>query len=485
LCLGFVARADDRPLGFELAYATYLGGSQFEQAREIIVYPDGSALVGLQTKSKGMPTSKNAVQRAYAGDDPNLGHGGVYGGDCYLIRLGPNGKRVIAATYFGGNKQERNVYGMALDSQGNVVITSTTRSDDLPTTRAAFQRSYAGGRTEVFVAKLSGGLDRLIWCTYLGGRGEETPRGGLALTPDDHVVIVGSSASSDYPTTPGVFQRTRTRGGDAIITKLKPDGSGLAFSTLLGGSGGEVVVGARADADGNIYLGGYTHSPDFPITEGAPQPRSAGGADLFLAKLAPDGTRLVYATYLGGSKHEFAEHRLHLAKDGTVVIPGASASPDFPTTKGAFQAARTGRDGCVAKLSADGKRVLWATVLGGSGGEFWLMPTPDAKGNVYLVGETSSRDFPVTRTAIRRTYGGGPNDGVLAVLSPDGKRLLYATYLGGSGRDMVRSVALGPNGEVYLVGSTFSGDFAATGVTLQPEYGGGGDAFVVKLTPRE
>nr|HPM84722.1 hypothetical protein [Candidatus Anammoximicrobium sp.] len=138
-----------------IAYATFLGGPEWDEAREVIVSRDGSALVGAQTNSETMPITPGALQPKYASDDPHLGHGGVYGGDCYLARLSSDGSRVLAATYFGGSKQERNVYGMALDSQGNVVIATATRSPDAPTTRGCFQPKFRGGQSEMLVAKLS------------------------------------------------------------------------------------------------------------------------------------------------------------------------------------------------------------------------------------------------------------------------------------------------------------------------------------------
>ena len=131
---------------YRIEYATYLGGAEFDQAREVIVYPHGSLLVGMQACSTGMLTTPGVIQPKYAGDDPALGHGGVYGGDCYLVRVSPEGGRILAATYFGGSKQERNVYGMALDHSGNVVITSATRSPDLPTTPGASSASTAAAR---------------------------------------------------------------------------------------------------------------------------------------------------------------------------------------------------------------------------------------------------------------------------------------------------------------------------------------------------
>jgi hypothetical protein len=201
-----------------------------------------------------------------------------------------------------------------------------------------------------------------------------------------------------------------------------------------------------------------------------------------VAKVSSDGRRLVYSTYLGGRANEFSEHRLYLAPDGSVLTTGVTGSADFPTTANAYQRALKGKnDGFLTKVSADGKRFIFSTLLGGSGGEFYLMPTPDAEGNIFLVGNTSSADFPVVPGALQSKYGGGPGDGALAVLSADGAKLLYGSYLGGSGGDLIRSIALGPKGEVYLVGSTGSKDFPVTSNAFQKKLAGDGDAFVVKL----
>jgi hypothetical protein len=110
------------------------------------------------------------------------------------------------------------------------------------------------------------------------------------------------------------------------------------------------------------------------------------------------------------------------------------------------------------------------------------MPTRDRQGNIFIAGQTSSTDLPVTPDALQQKYGGGQSDGALAIVSPDGSKLLYATYLGGSGNDMIRSLTLGERGEVYLVGNTSSADFPVTPGAAQPRFGGGtGDAFVVRL----
>jgi hypothetical protein len=124
---------------------------------------------------------------------------------------------------------------MALDSRGNIVITTTTRSPDMPTTEGTFQRGYGGGEADVVVAKLSPDLKRLIWCTYLGGLGNETPRGGLAVDAADNICVVGTTASADFPVTSGVVGAGAKGDHDAFVVKLKGDGSGLVWSTRLGG----------------------------------------------------------------------------------------------------------------------------------------------------------------------------------------------------------------------------------------------------------
>ena len=338
----------------------------------------------------------------------------------------------------------------------------------------------------MLVAKLSRDLRRLIWCTYVGGAGDDFPRGGLTVDPQDCVYVVGTSNSPDFPTTSGVFQPRLNGPRDSAIAKLKADASELVFGTLLGGSGeDDAAMGVGLDAAGSIYVAGHTRSADFPVTAGAAQPRLGGESDCYFAKLAPSAAGIVYATYLGGSANEFAEHRPLLMTDGSLLLAGFCQSRDFPTTPGACQPTVHGPgDGFLTKLAPDGARLVFSTLLGGSGGENFLMPTIDARGNIWMVGSSSSHDFPVTPDALQKTHGGGQEDAVVAVLSPNGARLLYATYLGGSGAEMVRSIAFGSDGSVYLIGSTSSPDFPVTASALQTKFGGGsGDAFAARLVP--
>ncbi len=466
---------------YEIEYATYIGGSGGEQLREVIPYEDGSVLVGGQTSSSDLPVTPGVVQPTYGGEPPGSGHPGASGGDCFLVRLSPDGRKVLACTYFGGSRQERNVYGLGLDAEGNVVISSATRSPDLPTTPGCFQPRYSGPPHDGFSAKLAPDLKHLLWCTYLGGC---WPRGGVGLDGQDNVYVVGGTESAGYPTTPGVFRREIEGPRDAIVLRLSADGSKAVWSALLGGSDWDGLMGVRVDASGNVHVAGHTRSGDFPVTDGAPQATLGGKSDCFLTGLSSDGSRLLYSTYLGGQENEFAEHRPWLEPDGSVLLTGVTASSDFPTTGNAFQRSLKGKnDGFLTRLSPDGKQFVFSTFVGGSGDEFFLMPTPDARGNIFIVGHTSSADFPVTADAVQKEYGGGRGDGALVLLSADGSRLLFATYLGGSGDDLIRSIARGRDGAVYLVGSTSSRDFPVTAEAVQTTLAGAGDAFVVKLVP--
>ncbi len=479
------AEAGAQPRRYRIAWATYLGGEGWEEAREIRVLRDGSLLVGAQTASKNLPVGPNAFQARYAGDDPSLGHPGIYGGDCYLARISADGSRLVAATYFGGSRQERNVYGMELDRDGNVVIATATRSPDAPTTEGSFQRAYGGGPSDMLVAKISADLSRIIWCTYVGGSGEDSPRGGIVLDSEDNVWVLGTSTSSDLPTTEGAPQRELRGPRDSAIVKLKADGSALLFGTLLGGSGeDDAAMGGFLDGRGAIVVAGHTRSSDFPGTSKAAQSKPGGGSDVYLASVYFEGSAAVQATYFGGSGDEFAEHTIRPDRYGTALVAGHSASPDFLATRWALQKKLAGPgDGFLARISTDGRRVNLATLLGGSRTENLLMPTVDPDGVIHVVGSASSEDFPATEDALQRRYGGGQEDGLFASLDPYGSRLLHATYFGGSGADMIRSFELAPDGSVYLVGRTSSPDFPVTPGALQTKCGDGdsSDAFVVKL----
>lgn len=209
------------------------------------------------------------------------------------------------------------------------------------------------------------------------------------------------------------------------------------------------------------------------------------GGDCFVARLDPQGRHFQFVTYFGGSKQERAVYGMALDKKGNIIIASACRSQDLPTTEAAYQRRYCGgeADVMLAKLAPDGTKFTFCTLLGGSGGDYFVMPTADADGNICIVGQTDSPDFPVTPDALQKTYGGGKSDAVLAIFSSDGAKLLYATYLGGSGDDLIRSATLGENGVVYLAGNSDSDDFPLSAHAAQAARKGNHDGVIIKLEP--
>jgi hypothetical protein len=241
----------------------------------------------------------------------------------------------------------------------------------------------------------------------------------------------------------------------------------------------EVALSVKLLPNGEVSVIGVSYSTDFPTVAGAPQRLSVGAPDVFIARLNSTATTLMRSTLLGGNDNDGPSHAQALASDGSVIISGITSSPTMPRATGTRRGAD---DGFVAKLNVAGTGFDFVRLLGGSGTEVLLGPVIGPTGLIYIVGATSSTDFPVTADALQPTYGGGAQDGVVIVLNPDGS-IRYASYLGGPGTELIRGVAVGPSGEMYLVGRTDSDPFPVTAGAHKTRRGGI-DGFVVKLVPR-
>lgn len=266
---------------------------------------------------------------------------------------------------------------------------------------------------------------------------------------------------------------------DAFAAKLSPDGSRLAHSTYLGGSGDEVGESVAVDDDGNAYYTGFTESADFPTTRGALKPRyDAAVANGYVTKLDRAG-RVAWSTYLGGTD---ADGAVGIGVDAQHdVIVGGSSGGGFPVTPGAAQTTFGGeRDLFVAKLDRSGGRLDWATYLGGSDLEGGTTLAVDDAGNTDFVGGTRSTDFPITRNAFQPANAGG-GDITISQLDRNG-RLRFSSYLGGSGDEGAGSGGLDQQGNFYLGGITTSTDFPVTRDAFQSAFAGGPiDSVLLKI----
>ena len=274
----------------------------------------------------------------------------------------------------------------------------------------------------------------------------------------------------------------------------------LVFCTYSGSPGGMSANATAADAQGNLFSAGYTFGPQYPVTLGAYK-TSYTRNNIGISKIAPRGTGLVYATYLGsfggGGNAPSDEYPLDLAVNaaGELLLLGTTTSVDYPTTAGAFSRALNGaggfnRDYVVTHFNAAGTALMASTYLGGSGeesGSVSSIPASlalDPGGDVLVAGATTSLNYPVLN-ALQPTPGGGGRDGVLSRLSPNLGTLRWSTYLGGRAEDQALDVRVAPNGEVYACGLTRSANFPVGPGGLLPTGVSNGfntDGFVLRLS---
>ncbi|NQU09794.1 SBBP repeat-containing protein [bacterium] len=480
-----------RPLTIDpvLVCSTYLGGNGEDYGQAIAVDPAGHAYVTGYTTSTDFPTT-NELQQAAALLD------------VFVAKLNTNGTALVYATYLGGDGPDW-ARGIAVDTNGNAYVTGATGSNDFPVTIGAYQTNCTCGVDSpwVFAAKLDAD-GNLLYSTFLGS-GE-----GWAITVDDqeHAFVTGL-AGFGFPVTLDAFQSIFGGSDDAFVAKLAPDGSALVYSTYLGGEDYDHGRGIVVDPAGAAYVVGATYSTNFPthlpwqpvcgcLSDGLPV------QDAFLAKLSPEGTNLVYATYLGGSNRDYG-FAVAIDTNGNAVLTGTTASraPNpvpFPVTSGAVQTNFGGGDfdAFVAWFDAAGTNLVYATYLGGDGDDAGYGIAIDDDGRVVVGGRTSSVDFPVLNAfqpfngyVNQDTTGTwmGSSDAFLTKLEPDGAAAIFSTYLGGAGDELgdgtVGQLGRDAAGNLYVSGSTMSRDFPTLNA-LQPAHAAdaaGNDVFIAKI----
>jgi uncharacterized repeat protein (TIGR01451 family) len=310
-------------------------------------------------------------------------------------------------------------------------------------------------------------IDPIIsYSTYLGGTTSDTIA-GIAVDSSGHAFVTGSTVSPDFPVTNG----TTYRGGqDIFVTKLNPSGTGLVYSTFIGGTTQDTATAIALDNAGNAYVTGSVYADQFPPV-----------AHAFVLKLGATGN-IVYSTALAGNNFDSG---LAIATDasGSAYVTGSTGSTTFPVTAGAYKTtAPGGGDAFVTKLSANGQ-ISYSTYLGGSANDAGLAIAVDAAGNAYVGGFTSSSNFATTPGAYATASAGG-DDGFVVKLNPAGSALVYSTYLGGASADNVLGLAVDAAGNCYVTGSTLSSGFPTTPGAFSTSKGSpvsASSAFVTKL----
>ena len=470
----FVAKLS--PDGRSLVYATYLSGAN---CQGIAVDSSGSAyLTGYA--SINFPTTPGAFRTSLRG-----------GFDAFATKLSPDGSSLVYSTILGSSFDDFG-YDIALDAGGNAYVTGTTvyrapGPGDFPTVNA-FQPAYGGGNNDAFVTKVNPTGSALVFSTYLGGgqilNATDDWGEGIAVDAAGSAYVTGFTYSPDFPVTPGAYDTARA-GLDAFVVKFSPSGSSLVYSTFLGAAGREQGYDIAVDAAGNAYVAGLTESEDnpftteydgFPTTPGAFQPR--GSFDAFVTKLNPQGSGLVYSTYLGGPADVDRAWGIAIDQAGNAFVSGDTKSPDFPVAD-AVQPTYGGGlgDAFAAELNASGSALVYSTFLGGNlSDEARAIALSRDGASAYVVGSTSSFNFPSTPGVVQPFNAGGiehHDDAVVVKLSGPSAASPADTvgvYMGSSGAHFLRdsntsgpadwAFQYGPGGQSMI---SLSGDWNGDG----------------------
>ena len=387
---------------------------------------------------------------------------------------------------------------IAVDGSGNAYVLGFTPSAEFPTTTGAYDRSI-NGKQDLFVAKFNADASALTWGTYLGGS-EDDDAAAILVDASGQCYICGATDSADFPATAGAYDTSYNGAGDVYVTKLNASGTGLIYSTFIGGAAGDSATDL-ALYDGRAYITGATSSTDFPTTTGALDRTFNGQSDAFVTKLHTDGSVLSYSTYLGGNNHDAG---LCIAvEDGYAYVGGRTQVFDldnnnFPTTAGAYDTTPNGFqgsnswDGFVAKLDTLGSSLAYSTFLGGTGiaaennGNDEISEIAVEAGSAYVTGKSNSYNFPTT--------AGNFGTGMSAVASyqlfitkfnTTGSALAYSGILDGTGIDQGITIALDAGSAVVggyhdLLNPTDPA-FPTTAGAYDTTYNGGGDGILVKV----
>ena len=378
------------------------------------------------------------------------------------------------SSYFGGSQNEEG-NSIAVDVAGNIYVTGFTDSTNFPLVNAA-QSTFGGGQQDAFVTKFNSAGTQVLYSTYIGGNGQDNAT-SIAVDSSGNAYITGFTDSNNFPVS-NALQPNNRGTFNAFVVKLSPAGAVLN-STLFGGSVNDYGSSIAVDSAGNVYIAGLATSADIPTAN--PLQASLGGlVDVFVAKINPSGTGLIYSTYLGASGIEGASS-IAIDSVGNLYVTGLTSSNNF-TTLDPLQATHGGGtfDAFVVKLNAAGTQLLYSTFLGGSGEDRAFRIAVDAASNAYVTGDTDSTNFPMLNAL--QPNKGGSADAFVAKINPLGNHLTYSTYLGGSGIEGGTAVAVDSAGSAFVTGFTASTNFPTMNA-LQPNLAGAYDGFVAKLNP--
>lgn len=416
-----------------VSYATYLGGNSFDQGTAIAVDGAGNAYVAGYTLSSDFPTA-SAFDRSI-GKSADV--------DVFVSKLNAAGTALVWSTYLGGAGIVDRAVGVAVDAAGSAYVTGYTGGNNFPVSATAWQKPVTGGAA--FIAKLAPNGSTLSYSTYVSG----VTTDAIAVDRSGNAYVAGT-ATQRFVATPSALQPQPGNASTGFVLKLNPTGTAPVYATFLGGSGSDEATAIAVDAAGNAFVGGWTASNDFPVIN-AIQAQPRGQKDAFVAKLDPAGSRLIYATRLGGTLDD-AINAVAIDGAGNAYVAGETYSSDFPV-KGGFQTIKAGAhlinsstgSAFVAKLLPGGNALAYSSFLGGEVCQtlcqvaLGALPqyradaaygiAVDAAGHAYVTGIARSYTFPLVDSTSARKTDDTDDSAFVAKVGVSGGALLWSTFV--------------------------------------------------------
>ncbi len=471
-----------------IVYATYVGGDDVDA----VTSSTRSATTG-DVVVVGYTTSSNFPRTSGAYTSPATG-----AEDAFVVKYDAKLSKMIFATYVGGAATDK-PWDVALsrgDGSADIIVVGETASSNFPTKTGSYKQAQQGGVDAFVFRMLSNGTD-LKFSTYFGGASGDDRAYSLVVSASSQVLFCGATNSNNMPTSSNAMSKTSLGGLDGFVARLSTTGGTLEYSSFYGGNGTDRCngIGMSSSLDNVPYLTGETNSGNLPLyptqTTGggmggppvtkilAPQTKLGGATDAFFAKVTFGSTTPTYSTYFGGNGVDFATSIL-VDNGGVSTIAGGTVSTNLTLIQNYQPTKHPGQECMLAEINAAGQAFTMTAYLGGNGDDVALDLGTDDGTNLYLVGRTTSSDYPTTDDAEQKAYKSAA-DGFITKLGSY-VNLKYSSYIGSTGADSMMTVTVVDKQQAYVGGIVSGNSMKTTDSAAQKTASGTTEGYFAKFT---